>query len=109
MEEAEHILTLPTGALVAVVAKLNTELDDHPHSDGDQAGASNAGHDLLNVGDIVDTSNQKRSTTEEGVLAGGIHHGVLLAGLDGGTSIAHTTSKLLDGQGLSGKGSLVYL
>jgi len=46
-------LTLAQLAGVLVVAELHGHLDDAPHADGDEAHASDAGHDLLQVGHVV--------------------------------------------------------
>ncbi len=65
------------------MAKLDRDLNDNPHSNGEQAGASNLGHDLLQVGHIVGGTNQSSSTSKEGVGSSCVHNGLLLSLLDG--------------------------
>ena len=91
-------LTFTTSAGVSVVTKLDSQLDDNPHTNGDQAGASNLGHDLLQVGNIVGGANQGSSTTKEGVGTSGVHNGVLLSLLDGGPRETHIVCVLLHWQ-----------
>ena len=81
-----------------VVAELDSKLDDHPHTNGDQTAGSNPGHDLLQVGDIVGGTNQSSSTSEEGVGTSGIYNGVLLALLDGRTREADIVGVFLHRQ-----------
>jgi hypothetical protein len=50
---ARKSLTLAQVAAVAVVAELDAQLDHAPDTDGDQADTTNAGHDLLQVGNVV--------------------------------------------------------
>ena len=69
---------------VAVAAKLHGQLDDAPDADGDEAGASDAGHDLLQVGYVVGARDERGGAAEEGVLSGGVHERLLLALLHGG-------------------------
>ncbi len=38
---------------MVVVSKLDRKLNDAPDPDGDQADTTNAGHDLLQVGNVV--------------------------------------------------------
>lgn len=52
---------------MSVHTKLHPQFNDHPHTNGDQAHGTNAGHDLLDVGNIVGGTNQSSSTTKEGV------------------------------------------
>ena len=92
-----------------VIAKLDSQLNDHPYTDGHQAGASNLGHDLLQVGHIVGGPNQCSSTTKEGVGASCVHNGMLLSLLDGGARETDIIAVLLDRQRLSSQGSLVNL
>lgn len=76
-------LTFATTTGMSVVTKLDSQLDDHPHTNGDQAGASNFGHNLLQVGDIVGGTNKGSSTAKEGVGASSVDNSVLLSLLDG--------------------------
>ena len=92
-----------------VVTKLHSNLDHHPDTNGNQAGSSNLGHDLLQVGDIVGGANQSSSTSKEGVGTSGIHDGVLLALLDSGARKADIIGVLLDRQRLSSQSCLVDL
>ena len=54
---------------MVVVAELDGELDDDPDEDGDQAGASDARHDLLQVGHVVGARDQRGGAPEERALA----------------------------------------
>lgn len=76
--------TCAHAADVLVVAELDGELDDTPDADGDQAGASNARHDLLQVGHVVGAGDECCGAAKEGVLASRIHEGLLLTLLHGG-------------------------
>ena len=42
-----------------VARKLDDELDGDPEEDGDEADASDPGHDLLQVGHVVGARNQR--------------------------------------------------
>ena len=92
-----------------VVCKLNRDLDNDPYANGDEAGTSDLGHDLLQVGDVIGSGNQAGSTSEEGVGARGVHDAVALSLLDGGAGKAHTSRERLDGEGLASKGGQVNL
>lgn len=89
-------LTFTTTTGVSVVTKLDSQLDDHPNTNGDKASASNLGHDLLQVGYIVGGTNQSSCAAKEGVGTSGVHHGVLLSLLNGGAREADITAELLD-------------
>ena len=102
-------LTFSTTTCVSVVTELDSQLNDHPHSNGNQASATNLGHDLLQVGHIVGGTNQSSCPTKEGVGTGGVHHGVLLSLLDGGAREADVTAEFLHRQGLSSESCLVNL
>lgn len=92
-----------------VVGKLNRDLDNDPDTNGDEAGTSNLGHDLLQVGDIVGSGNQAGSASEERVGSRGVHNAVALSLLDGRAGKANTSRELLDREGLASEGSLVNL
>ena len=94
---------------MSVVSKLHGQLNDHPDSNSDQAGASNLGHDLLQIGHIVGGSDQCSGTTKEGVGTRCVNNGVLLSLLDGGAREADVIAVLLDREGLSSQGSLINL
>lgn len=102
-------LTFTTGAGVPVVAKLDGHLDDDPHTNGEETGSSNLGHDLLQVSNVVGGADESSSTSKEGVGPSGIHNGLLLSLLDGGAREAYITSVLLHRERLSSQGSLVNL
>ncbi len=61
-----RVLTLATDAAVPVVAKLNTQLNDNPDADGDEANASNLGHNDLEVSHVVGATDQRRSPVQGG-------------------------------------------
>ena len=92
-----------------VVAKLDSKLDDHPNTNGNQTTGSNPGHDLLQVGHVVGGANQSSSTSKEGVGTSGVYNGMLLALLDGRTREADIVGVLLHRQGLSSQSCLVHL
>lgn len=87
--------TLAQLADVTVVAKLHGELDDTPDADGDQAGASNAGHNLLQVGNVVGARDERSGAAKEGVLSSGVHEALLLTLLDGGAREGNIAAELL--------------
>lgn len=91
----EGLRTRAHFADVSIVAKLHGELNDTPDADGDQASASNARHDLLQVGNIVGAGDKRSSAAEEGVLSSGIHKALLLTLLDGGTREGDIAAVLL--------------
>lgn len=82
-------------AVVLVVAKLHGELDDTPNADGDQAGASDAGHDFLQIGDVVGAGDECSGATKEGVLSSGVHKALLLTLLYGGAREGNIAAVLL--------------
>ena len=53
---------------MVVGAELDGQLDDTPDADGDEAGASDASHDLLQVGHVVGARDEGGRAAEEGVL-----------------------------------------
>lgn len=85
MQCLQACLTFTTGTGMPVVSKLHGHFYDDPDPNGKQAGASNLGHDLLQVGNIVGGSNQGSSAPKEGVGSSGVHDGMLLALLDCGS------------------------
>ncbi len=102
-------LTLAHPADVLVVAELDGKLDDTPDADGDEAGASDARHDLLQVGHVVGAGDERGGAAKEGVLPGSVHERLLLSLLDGGTREGNVAAVLLGRQRLAGQGSLVNL
>lgn len=94
---------------MSVVTKLHSQLNDDPDSNSDQAGASDLGHDLLQIGHIVGGSDQRSSTTKESVGTGCVDNGVLLSLFDGRAREAHIIAVLLDRKGLPSQGSLIDL
>lgn len=92
-----------------VVAKLDGELNGDPDTDGNETGASDLGHDLLEVGDIVGGGNERGGPAEEGVDTSRVDNSVALSLLDGRTREGSVSRELLDGQGLSSEGGLVNL
>lgn len=94
---------------MSVVSELHGQLDDDPDSNSDQAGASDFGHDLLQIGYVVGGSNQCSSTTKEGVGTSCVDDGMLLSLLDGGAREADIIAVLLDRQGFPSQGSLINL
>lgn len=94
---------------MSVVTKLDSQLNDHPNANGDQAGASNFGHDLLQVGYIVGGTNEGSSTAEKGVGTSCVHNGMLLSLFDGGAREADIATELLDWKRFSSQGCLVDL
>lgn len=81
-----------------VVAKLHGKLNHHPDTNGKQASASNLGHDLLQVGNIVGSTNQRGSASKEGVGTSGVDDSFLLTLLDGGARETDIVGVLLHRQ-----------
>lgn len=94
MKNRKHTFTSLAG--VTVVTKLYSQLNNNPDSNSDQASASNFGHDLLQVGDVVGGPNQSSSATKEGVGTSCIDNSMLLSLLDGRAREADVIAVLLD-------------
>lgn len=92
-----------------VVTKLDSQLNNHPDTNGDQTASSDSGHDLLQVGNVVGGANQGSRPTKEGVGTRGVHHCMLLTLLDGGARETDVAAVLLDRKGLSSQGCLINL
>jgi hypothetical protein len=58
------MLTLARQALVAVVTELHSQLNNHPDADSEKAGASDLGHDDLEVRHVVGAGNQGSRTAQ---------------------------------------------
>jgi hypothetical protein len=61
------VRTLAALAGVMVVPKLDGQLNDHPHADGDEAAGTDAGHDLLQVGNLQAARTPGQSGSRMGV------------------------------------------
>lgn len=96
--EIQNQRTLAQLADVVVVAELDRQLDDAPDADGDEAGSSNAGHDLLQVGHVVCAGDKRGGAAKEGVLSRGVYQGLLLSLLDCGAGEGDIAAEFLGRQ-----------
>ena len=88
-------------------AELHGKLSDHEAGDDRDTKVADALEDRLEVARVLGRCDETRRLAEEGVLAGGVHDGVDVAGLDHAAREGLGARVLGDGERLAGETRLV--